>query len=278
MRTAFTLLMLAWAAMVLGQSSRPVFQASMAGPQRLSVIKSVVHFESFDEASFLPAYERYVKETQKATLNYYRTLKVLANVGALDAPQDANDAGTSMLLRRSEQIQRWKVYHQDIASSVNGIASLEFLQTEILMDLMESASIYEKTRWKDYRFSGAGLQPEQYREIKKNVLFRAIGVGAAEQERFWSLYQQYEKEIDDAIGIDYDMISMFAVQPADFTPALAKRLGVDLVDLLSRENSVKEKYFNRISGELNPKLAAGFLAWEDYYSVLNKMYAWADAP
>jgi hypothetical protein len=45
---------------------------------------------------------------------------------------------------------------------------------------------------------------------------------------------------------------------------------------MEREVKLKEKYFLEMNAAVGPTLAARFLAWEDYYSVVAKMHAWAE--
>ena len=60
--------------------------------------------------------------------------------------------------------------------------------------------------------------------------------------------------------------------------ALAKRLGNDLLQVMEREIRLKERYFLEMNAIVGSVPAARFLAWEDYYSVVCKMYAWAETP
>ena len=71
-------------------------------------------------------------------------------------------------------------------------------------------------------------------------------------------------------------IGLFASDAADFTPALAKRLGHDLLHIMEREIRLKERYFLEMNALVGPSTAARFLAWEDYYSLVSKMHAWAE--
>jgi hypothetical protein len=73
-------------------------------------------------------------------------------------------------------------------------------------------------------------------------------------------------------------VGYYAVEASDYTPAIAKHLGYDFLNVMKRELKLKEKYFIKINSEMGASLATRFLAWEDYYSLVNKMYAWADSP
>ena len=68
-----------------------------------------------------------------------------------------------------------------------------------------------------------------------------------------------------------------AGEATDYPSGLAKRLGYDLLIVMGRELEVKEKYYQEMCAQTSPSLAARFLAWEDYYSVVCKMTTWAGA-
>ena len=101
---------------------------------------------------------------------------------------------------------------------------------------------------------------------------------ADKQDLFWNIYTRYEEECDALLGDAYSVYSLFASDAADFTPALAKRLGRDLLHVMEREVRLKEKYYLEMNALAGAQAAARFLAWEDYYSVVSKMYAWAETP
>jgi hypothetical protein len=90
------------------------------------------------------------------------------------------------------------------------------------------------------------------------------------------VYSKYEDECNALLGEKYSIYGLFSSDAADFTPALAKRLGNDLLQVMEREIRLKERYYLEMNASVGSHEAARFLAWEDYYSVVAKMYAWAD--
>jgi hypothetical protein len=158
------------------------------------------------------------------------------------------------------------------------VVALQFLQTEAMMDMLESARIYSESPWQDFRFHSQSLPTSQIIEAKHNTMASALSIPADKEVAFWHLYKQYEEECDAVLGEAYNVYSLFASDASDFTPALAKRLGYDLLHVMEREVKLKERYFLEMNAVVGSSLAARFLAWEDYYSIISKMYAWADAP
>ena len=55
-------------------------------------------------------------------------------------------------------------------------------------------------------------------------------------------------------------------------------MGQDALAIMEREIKLKEKYYLKLKDQMGAVMAAKFLAWEDYYSLVSKMHAWADAP
>lgn len=109
------------------------------------------------------------------------------------------------------------------------------------------------------------------------MMTNAIGIPEDKKEVFWSIYSRYLEECDAMVGANYDMVAQFAGRPEDYTPAVAKSLGFNIINVLHRENKLKLKYFNEFLKETDAVTAARFIAWEDYYSLVCKMRAWAEA-
>ena len=135
-----------------------------------------------------------------------------------------------------------------------------------------------KCPWTEFRFHAQSLSDDKVTEAKHNMLASALAIPAEKEKAFWNLYLKYEEECDALLGEEYSVYSLFASDAADFTPALAKRLGYDLLQVMEREIKLKEKYFLNMNAAVGSTLAARFLAWDDYYSIVSKMYAWAETP
>ena len=146
------------------------------------------------------------------------------------------------------------------------------------MDMIESSDIYNKSSWKNFRYHGPALPQGSSQNAKRNILASALSLSPLEENAFWTVYDKFEEECNALMGEDYSIYTLFASDAADFTPALAKRLGHDLLQVMERENKLKEKYFLEMNTAVGSRLAARFLAWEDYNSIIAKMHAWAETP
>lgn len=262
-----------------GFSQRPkntLALISVSGEDRISVVKSSVRLAEWHEKTFWPLYEEYLTDATKVYSQTYRSLKDLAETDVSMPEQEAFENGWKLLTHRNEELQLKKKYYQEVGAVLNGVVALQFLQTETMMDMLESADIYSKSDWKAYRFHSQALPEDKVREAKHNTLASAIKLSPEKEKAFWAAYRQYEEDCNALLGEAYSVYSLFAGDAADFTPALAKRLGNELLQVLEREVRLKERYFLEINATVGPIEASRFLAWEDYYSLVSKMYAWTE--
>src|SRR5690606_308067 len=121
---------------------------------------------------------------------------------------------------RNEALNLKSKYYKEVGAVLNGVVALQFLQTEAMMEMLESAQIYSQTDWENFRFSPATLAADQAREAKHNTIRAALGIPESKKQAFWSVYHRYEEECDALLGEHYSVYSLFASDPADFTPAL----------------------------------------------------------
>ena len=263
---------------VFGQHAKNTLALTVSGKDRISVVKSSVRLAEWHEKSFWPLYEKYLNDATKIYSETYRSLQDLAGTDASVAEQDAFETAWNLLTSRNEELELRKKYYQEVWAILNGVVALQFLQTESMMDMLETAGIYRKSPMGKYRFTANTLPKEEVREAKHNTIASALSLPADKEQLFWNVYLKYEDESNALLGEAYNVYSLFASDAADFTPALAKRLGNELLQVMQREVRLKERYFLEMNAMVGSTIAARFLAWEDYHSVVSKMYAWADAP
>lgn len=261
-----------------GQHANKSLVLTVSGNDRMSVVKSSLHLAEWHQKAFWPLYENYLGEATEVYSASYRSLKDLAGTDAKLTGNEAFENGRKLLARRSEELALRKKYYQQVASALNGVVALQFLQTEAMMDMLESAQIYSDSPWGKFRFHSQSLKADRLMEAKHNTMKAALQLPADKEAAFWAVYSKYENECDALLGEDYTIYSLFASDAADFTPGIAKRLGNDLLQVMERELKLKEKYFTMMDAAAGSSVAARFLAWEDYYSIVSKMYAWADTP
>jgi hypothetical protein len=257
------------------QSAQNSFSSSISGGDRMMLVRTSIDVPAWHEKDFWPLYEAYLESSSGVSNDTYRALQNLTAADKNMSLQEASDLGQQLLKLRGEELEVLKKYYAEIGKDFNGFIALQFLQVEAMFDMMESAHIYENSQWKKFRFHPKALKEEQAAFAKRNIITKAMVLTTEETDNFWTVYADYEEERDAVLGTD-DMVSVFAGDVTDFTPALAKRLGYDFLTLIEREHRLKEKYFVKMSEKAGASVAARFLAWEDYYSVISKMQAWSE--
>ena len=274
--TCFTLIFCLLAVVGHSQLAKNTLALSVSGNDRISVVKSSVRLAEWHEKSFWPLYESYLKEAVKVYSSTYRSLHDLARTDQSMSDEEAFENGWKLLTYRNDELELRRKYYLEVAAVLNGVVALQFLQTESMMDMLESAQIYSKSDWNNYKFHYQAMADEQMRNAKHNTIASGLKLADENAEAFWNVYSRYEEECDALLGEAYSVYTLFASDAADFTPALAKRLGHDLLRVMEREIRLKERYFLEMNAAAGSVAAARFLAWEDYYSLLSKMHAWAD--
>lgn len=251
--------------------------ASYTSTNKLAIVKNSIDVPAWHEKTFWPLYEDYLAASGKISSQTDRLRKSIAGITATTSNEDASTSAENFLRSEAQSIATKREYYQKISSEINGNISLQFLQSEVVMDMMESSNAYDESALKKFRFHPNITSTEQFRLAKHNMIRKALNLTKDNEYFFWNVYNQYEEDVDNLLGEEYSLISYYANEPTDFTPALAKRMGHDILAIMEREIKLKEKYYQRLKENMGPVTAGKFLAWEDYYSVVSKMYAWADA-
>ena len=275
--TCFTVIFCFSSLASFSQHAKNTLALTASGKDRISVVKSSVRLAEWHEEAFWPLYDKYLNDATMIYSQTYRSLEDLATTNKSANEQDAFETGWNLLTFRNEELELRKKYYQEVYAVLNGVVALQFLQTESMMDMLETARIYRKSPVGKYRFLAHTLPKEEVTQAKHNTLASALSLSADKKELFWNVYSRYEEESNALLGESYNIYSLFASDAADFTPALARRLGNDLLHVMEREVRLKERYFLEMNALVGSTIAARFLAWEDYYSVVSKMYAWADS-
>jgi hypothetical protein len=258
-----------------GQSAEAGFVASISSDTRMNLVKTDISLSEWHERSFLAQYGNYLGKIQGVSALTYETLQELVQTNAIDDLKAFENVCNLFSYRFSELAIKSK-YFVEITREHNGAIGLQFLQTEAMLEMMECVRVYDASPIRKFRFlpkafSGAGLKQAKY-----NMITNALSLTPKEAILFFPLYSRYEQECEDIMGDQYNLYELFSVEATDLTPSVCKNNGYNLLTLMSRENKLKEKYFGEMSNVVGPSMAARFLTWEDYYSVVCKMYAWTD--
>jgi len=264
------------AVLSFAQHGQGTITSSLSEGDRLSLVKTSIELPSWHEKTFWPVYESYLQKIQESSTSAYRTLTDLTSASQL-ASDEANNIAENLFAFRYKELEHMREYYQRIGAEFNGVIALQFLQTEVMIDMVETSKIYDRSRWRNFKYYPTATAYEHFMEGKHNTMRKALSIPDDQLMSFWDLYAKYEEDSNAYLGENYDMLSQYAGAATDYTPALAKRLGYGMLNVLERDTKLKEKYYIQMREQFGANIAADFLAWEDYFSLLCKMHSWVEA-
>lgn len=265
------------AASAMAQPSRQAYVSSVSTVDRLALVKNSIELTEWHEKSFWAQYNDYLSKTQELSTHAFISVQELSAVDRSTDTADVHHRVDRMFILANEELTSMSEYFKEIGREHNGVIALQFLQTETQLDLMERLFIYEGTSLKKFRLSPALVGTRKVLDKKYNVLSKALELTPQEEQVFYPIYTRFQADCNELFGPDYGVYELFASPASDYSPGLSKRLGYDLLTLTKRELDLKEKYYKEFAHHAGPILAAKFLAWEDYYSLICKMTVWAEA-
>jgi hypothetical protein len=257
--------------------SQPSYVSSVSTVDRLAVIRNSVELTEWHEKSFWTQYNTYLSKTESVSAHLYLSMIELAALTKESDTAEASSRARRMLDLASEQQELISAYYREIGRDHNGVIALQFLQTETQLDLMEGVAVYENTAIRAFRLKPGLAERTGSLQAQYNVLSKALRLTPAEADIFYPIYSRFQAECEEILGTGYSLYELFAGPAADYSPGLAKRIGYDLLTVSKREIELKEKYYDEIRQASGPVVAAQFLAWEDFYSLICKITIWAEA-
>ena len=265
-------LLIAVASAAFGQTAT-TYVASVSEVDRMTLVQANIPLTEWHAKSFWAQYNNYLEKTHPVSLLTYTTLKELAETNKTTDDQLAYQTGSKMITCRMDELSIRRQYFVEISREHNGVIALQFLQTEMLLDMLESVRIYEQTSLGKFVILPMMHSSEKSKYV---IVTKVLSLSPEEALAFLPIYTRYENESVEILGDEYSMYELFAGEASDFTPSLARRQGYDLLTVMNREIRLKEKYFCEMNTMVGPSLATRFLAWEDYYSIMCKMRAWVE--
>lgn len=255
------------------QSPEASVVAFVSNETRIDIVRASIPLSDWHEKSFWEQYGRYQGKMQAVSSLTHQALQRLVKA---DTTVDAGayQDGCELFTCLSNELAVRREYFIQISREHNGIIGLQFLQTEAMLDMVESARIYDESPRQNFLFLPKAFPVANLKRAKYNAITNSLLLSEKEAALFFSVYSRYEQDCEDILGEGYDLYELFTIDATDFTPALSKTQGYNLLALMDREIKLKEKYFTEMNDVAGPSLSARFLAWEDYYSITCKMYIW----
>lgn len=100
------------------------------------------------------------------------------------------------------------------------------------------------------------------RTQKIAILTEVMGFTEAEDAAFWPIYREYDAEMSKLGDERVALVEEYAANYTALTDPVAESLARKALDLESRRQAVKAKYYDRVLKALSPKTALRFLQVE----------------
>ena len=97
---------------------------------------------------------------------------------------------------------------------------------------------------------------------KVAILTEVMDFTEAEDKAFWPIYREYDLEMAKLGDERVSLIEEYAKNYSAMTDAIAGKLAGTALDLETRRQAVKAKYYDRVKAVLSPKTALRFLQVE----------------
>jgi hypothetical protein len=114
----------------------------------------------------------------------------------------------------------------------------------------------------------AELLRSDVRASKVAILTELMDLTEAESQKFWPIYREYDGELAKLGDERVALIAEYAQRYDKLTDADADRLAAKALDLESRRQAVKAKYFGVIKTSLSPRTALRFLQIEHQLNLI----------
>jgi hypothetical protein len=108
----------------------------------------------------------------------------------------------------------------------------------------------------------AELLRSDVRTQKVAIITQVVGFTEAEDAAFWPIYREYDLEMTKLGDERVALIEEYARNYEQLSDAVADKLATGALDLESRRQAVKAKYYERVKKALSPKTALRFLQVE----------------
>jgi hypothetical protein len=116
------------------------------------------------------------------------------------------------------------------------------------------------------------------RDQKVAIISGMMQFTEAEDEKFWPVYREYEKELSSINDERLALIREYANTYQKMTDQVADRLAHSALDLEARRNALKTKYYERLTAILPARSAARLLQVENQILLLLDLQIAASLP
>jgi hypothetical protein len=116
------------------------------------------------------------------------------------------------------------------------------------------------------------------RTQKVAIITQMMEFTEAEDAAFWPIYREYDLEMSKLGDERVALIEEYARTYSQMTDSIADRLATKALDLESRRQALKSKYYERFKQAMSPRTAAKFLQVEQQILLLIDLQISAELP
>jgi len=262
MKNRMTILGLMLTAAAFGQQANVKKQFDQEPTfDRRSVLNATLAFTgTVEETSFWSLYDEYESGIPEA---FQCTHTLSSRQG-----RTSRQCVESVLANQSKEVFVRKDFFARISKATNGKTAFQFLQSEILTDLILKSRIFEAAQ-DHYPMWNSNLIEDE--SAKFAVLRSAMHVEDQDISKFESIVADFEFEYSRVVGHALVWFEQYVEDITDFTPAQCVVLGNEFLKMQEDEINLKARYFNIIASSLSEETAARFIALQDYFFNMDKL-------
>jgi hypothetical protein len=248
-------------------------------PERIAVMRSTT-IPVEQENLFWTIYAEYVIEARETDTGCSSFSANASDTGGdtwtralISRNVDPSPCFQEMLSNQSKEVKLKAKYFDRVRNAVNGSVALQFLQTEMLMDLLHRSKMYESMDWSMPHWNASLLKNE---EAKFDIIEFTLGIAPEQSRSFRVLFEDYQFEFSRIAGHRLFFFEAYVDDVAFFTPGHCNQLGNDFLKMQLDEIKLRQHFFVRISAAFDANLAARFLTLDDYFTSMEKLKVWSD--
>lgn len=93
-------------------------------------------------------------------------------------------------------------------------------------------------------------------KMKRTIISANLKLDEAQGERFWPLYEEYEKNLDRLNQSRLELLQEYKAVGRSMSDEIAGAMLIQFLDMESKETDVKKKFYEQVEEKVSPRVAA----------------------
>lgn len=227
--------------------------------ERLQIVALVVDVNDIDKETFKALYSDYVAKQKQQTRCSYFMLNNLNRAAAEIDEKEAFDCITMLFAARRENARLREDFFDKIYHQMTPTVAMQFLQAELLIDLMEQHDVYEQAH------------------LSNTIALASITANVEQMKSAELTEKKYDESYEELLGESLYIFEHFLQRVSDLTPVQIWHRGHEFVKLMVNENLLTQNYFEQLLTFAGWRVAADRMARIDFEHTRKKMEVWANS-